>query len=64
MTLEIKTSINTFFLAPKGEIAFTINDRRQKALLFNNQFIRHGTVVSKSGEQYIFIVEELPVYRS
>ena len=41
-----------------------LNDRRQKALLFNNEFIRHGTVVANSGDQYIYIVEDLPVYRS
>lgn len=62
--IEIKTQINAQFLVPKGQQAVNLNDRRQKALLFNNEFIRHGTVVADNGDQYIYIVEELPVYRT
>jgi hypothetical protein len=38
--------------------------RKDQALLFNNEWVRHGDVVSSNNQKFMYLIEELSVFRS
>jgi hypothetical protein len=68
---ELKTQINARFLSELNQTLYTLQDKKRKALLFNNEYIRHGDVTtntsglnSNTSDYYMYIIEDLNVYRS